>query len=288
MSTAKPEDLIVLHPMSYYHMRFPQGYHMAGLHAHTWVEVMYIESGQCRLTLKQSSVELRKGDLIFLQSECAHRIELQHGDCRILNMEFQAEIVPATCHTARRLDDLPELLPLLYHQQGYFVLPDEEMAGLSILKSLLEEVNLKRWGSTLLIQYQLWALLILVERLRRRLTEEKATSGYIRKVKDYLKTRYADPVNLAEVAQMAGISRNYLHKLFRQEVGCTPNDYLQRIRLERAQVLLVKTDMPLAMIALHVGFSSQQHLHALFRTHLGITPRQYRQGVPIVATETPA
>jgi len=89
--------------------------------------------------------------------------------------------------------------------------------------------------------------------------------------------RYAEPLTVAELARLAGMSVSRFHERFRRETGHTPADRLATIRLDRAADLLRHTRTPIAEIALSVGFSDQSALTRSFRRRRGITPAAFRQ-----------
>jgi len=64
---------------------------------------------------------------------------------------------------------------------------------------------------------------------------------------------------------------------FTRAVATTPHAYLIEIRLQAARHLIEKTDLPLAFIALEIGFAHQSHMGSAFHKHLGITPGDYRR-----------
>jgi len=69
--------------------------------------------------------------------------------------------------------------------------------------------------------------------------------------------------------------RNFA-RVFRREVGATPAQFLERIRLEAAVKLLEETSRSLETIARECGFQSGEHLRLAFARRFGITPGQYR------------
>jgi AraC-like DNA-binding protein len=62
-----------------------------------------------------------------------------------------------------------------------------------------------------------------------------------------------------------------------REFGCSPMEYLMRIRIQHAKLLLVQTEEPIARIAEQVGFRLPSYFSACFQRLEGISPRQYRQ-----------
>ena len=59
-------------------------------------------------------------------------------------------------------------------------------------------------------------------------------------------------------------------------MGVTPNEYLTRLRMEKAEMLLARTDIPIIEISGYVGINSRQYFSFLFKKHTNATPSQYR------------
>jgi AraC family transcriptional regulator len=103
------------------------------------------------------------------------------------------------------------------------------------------------------------------------------TSPQIKRVTDFVQAHLGQNLSLEALAQQSGFSPYYFARLFRQTTGESPHQFVLRQRIERAQQLLKKTDVPLAHVALESGFANQSHLTRAFKQHLGLTPRGYRQ-----------
>jgi AraC family transcriptional regulator len=93
---------------------------------------------------------------------------------------------------------------------------------------------------------------------------------------DYIHTHLDHDLSLAELASTINISPTYFASLFKQAVGIAPHQYVIQKRVERAKLMLSKTDLAIADIALQVGFSSQSHLTQQFKRLTGMTPKQVR------------
>jgi AraC family transcriptional regulator len=98
-----------------------------------------------------------------------------------------------------------------------------------------------------------------------------------RKVDRFLRERLNQPVRPNELAAQIPLSVSYFHRAFKATFGETPRSYLIRLRLERAQELMLATDDPLTRIALACGFANQAQLSKLFRRWLGETPSAWRR-----------
>jgi len=82
------------------------------------------------------------------------------------------------------------------------------------------------------------------------------------------------PLTLAELAGLAGLSIWRFATVFRQQIGVSPHRYICRLRVERAQAL-IREGVPAATAASEAGFYDQSHLSRHFKTICGMTPGQY-------------
>jgi len=94
---------------------------------------------------------------------------------------------------------------------------------------------------------------------------------------DYARAMVDQPLTLAELGGVAGLSPTHLLRLFPQVVGQTPHQYVITTRLERAQQLLRHTERPITDICDAVGFQSLGSFSWLFRRRLGLSPEAYRR-----------
>jgi AraC-like DNA-binding protein len=92
----------------------------------------------------------------------------------------------------------------------------------------------------------------------------------------YLEQNYQDLLPMAELARVTGYGRARLFHLFKQSTGMTPNDYLQRLRVNKARELLTCSTRTVTDIAHATGFSSSQYFSNVFRKYAGTTPSRFR------------
>lgn len=102
------------------------------------------------------------------------------------------------------------------------------------------------------------------------------THSQWQQVSNYINTYLDRDLSLVEIAQVINISPTYFASLFKHATGISPHQYVIQKRVERAKMLLSKTDLAIANIALEVGFSSQSHLNQQFKRFTGMTPKQVR------------
>jgi transcriptional regulator GlxA family with amidase domain len=83
-------------------------------------------------------------------------------------------------------------------------------------------------------------------------------------------------INVSGLADRLHVSRQALLAAFRQELGVTPIDYIQSMRLERAKRLLAKTDLKVSAVARACGYGNEKYFYRRFRELTGHTPGEWR------------
>jgi AraC-like DNA-binding protein len=112
-----------------------------------------------------------------------------------------------------------------------------------------------------------------------QLTRTRATppDAVVVAAEHYLRQHSDETLRMSEVARLLGMSRARLFDHFKRGTGMTPNDYLLRVRIEKARKMLVRPATTVTDTAFETGFSSSQYFSTVFRKYTGQTPREYRQ-----------
>jgi YesN/AraC family two-component response regulator len=112
--------------------------------------------------------------------------------------------------------------------------------------------------------------------LARSKTLGGETQRVVRQAMAYLHEHYMESISLKDAARHVGMSKEYLARCFRQEIGITLVTYLNRYRVHQAQILLEDSEHSLTEIALDVGFASSTYFSRVFRKETGISPSKYK------------
>jgi AraC-like DNA-binding protein len=105
-------------------------------------------------------------------------------------------------------------------------------------------------------------------------------SRHLLRAKDLADARYVEPLDVAQLAAAAGLSRAHFSREFRRAFGESPHGYLLTRRLERAAALLRTTDSSVAEICMSVGLQSVGSFTTSFKRAYGKTPTEYRASFP--------
>jgi transcriptional regulator GlxA family with amidase domain len=141
--------------------------------------------------------------------------------------------------------------------------------------------NIRAWRNPANINLHTRPRLDLIDTLLKQAPAPQAhgglSAGALRRVREYVQVHLSESVDLSMLAGVAGLSVHHFAREFKQSAGVTPHHYLIQRRIERAQQMLVQTELALAEIAYAVGFSDQGHLARHFRGLVGTTPRDFRR-----------
>ncbi len=105
---------------------------------------------------------------------------------------------------------------------------------------------------------------------------EQSADTPVEQAIQYIRSHIGQPISVEELASTVCLSASYFAHMFKRRTGFSPADYVINSRIERAKVLLVRTQKPIAEIAEEVGYSTSGSLINLFVKKVGTSPRQYR------------
>jgi AraC-like DNA-binding protein len=109
--------------------------------------------------------------------------------------------------------------------------------------------------------------------------ESSSESRQLARVLERLHQNFDHPIRLDELCKLANLSARSLHRLFVRHIGENFSDYLGRLRIGRACMLLVETERPISVIASETGFSNLSNFNRRFREARHMTPKEFRRFV---------
>ena len=99
----------------------------------------------------------------------------------------------------------------------------------------------------------------------------------LEKVKNYVDNHFSDPLDLEQIAEIAGLEKSYFSTYFRQKTGVRFHDWLSGIRVNHALSLMSFRDLSITEVAMAVGFQELRTFERAVRKHTGVTPQTIKQ-----------
>jgi two-component system response regulator YesN len=106
-----------------------------------------------------------------------------------------------------------------------------------------------------------------------------STLAYSKHVVDaikYIKQNYDKKMGLSQISKELSINKAYLCRIFKGETGENLTDYLNKVRIDQAKLLLTTTNHKMYEIAEMVGFSNNQHFNSSFKKVTGQNPLMFK------------
>ncbi|MEO1329100.1 MAG: GlxA family transcriptional regulator [Pseudomonadota bacterium] len=126
---------------------------------------------------------------------------------------------------------------------------------------------------------------MLVERVRTTMDRQtsaalfraKSRSRALAEAIEAMERAMDAPLSMIDIAEMVGLTRRQLHRLFREHTGQSPTDFYRDLRLRYARNLLRRTPSKVIDVALASGFGSHSHFSKVYREHFGVSPLKDRR-----------
>lgn len=232
--------------------------------AHGAVEIALVQSGTLHYRIGDREVLVPEGHVMVVPRDVEHTTTFMtpmHGVALWLGEDLVAQISDAMGpETSAKM-----LAP------GAFVAKNGRIA--SLLRVLVEEVTDAGAGHTRSAEAICES--IVIETLRRAPRSKDPTSARdprVRAAIAQMQTSYADTLTVDDLAKTAKMSRFHFSRLFRDEVGDAPYQFLLRVRIARAVELLRGGHHSVTEAALACGFSDFSRFASTFRKHTGKLP----------------
>lgn len=166
----------------------------------------------------------------------------------------------------------------LYVQDGSFHTSGGLSAGMDLALALIEA----DLGSTVALAAARHLVMYMKRpgnqaQFSEPLRAQSRGQGPLARLPEWLLEHLAEDLPVARMADQVYMSERNFRRAFQETFGVAPSRYLERLRLERARLLLTSTRSPVEHVAARVGFDSADAFRRVFRRHYGASPREYRE-----------
>lgn len=243
-------------------------------HWHKEIELIYLRSGSCRLTINDHSFTAHAGDLAICESGAIHysdSYDLENSldfiifDTGLLSPIFQNPGFASPLVTKEEL-------------KAYGI----EEALHSLLRTVAEELAHRSPYYQEIVASSLQTFWFLLKRHHPRLQSDLPPEGKrirmltdLQKLLDYIDSHYADNISLNYAAASMNFSNSYFSRTFKRLMGVNFVTYLNMVRVEQAAYLLRNSESRITDIALNCGFNNIRTFNRVFKEITGYTPSEF-------------
>ena len=250
-----------------------------------FARLYYVVEGTAKIILSNRIIMLRKGYMYFIPAFTLHSYE-----CDSEFFHYYAHIYEDPQNKYLFLEDwaLPEeikaggseevLFQKLYELNPMMKLnasdPSTYDNSSTLASNLLRNKQRPLFNRMMSrgIVYYLLSPFFKTATLRSSVTDDRISTAMT-----YIRNHVSDELCIEKVAESLCVSKNYFIRIFKKETGTTPANFIIRRKIEKAQLLLITSDVPVKQISLLVGFEDFSYFSRVFKKIAGITPNEYRR-----------
>jgi AraC-like DNA-binding protein len=249
-----------------------------------FTRIYYVTEGEAQLHLHDQKVALHPGHLYIIPAYTIHSYE-----CSGLFTHYYLHVCEGFKNEMNVMDlyDFPTEVEAMGDEERLFQhicrqhpsaqLPESDPQAYDNATKFIDYVHRYR-GMSLWEKMELrGAILMLFSRFMREASPRVWTHDErMKQVLAYMHSHIGQSIGIDELADVACVTKPYLIRLFKREFGISPLQYVNKKKVEKAQLLLFSTGKPVKEVAYTLGFGDHSYFIRLFRKITGITPQEYR------------
>ncbi len=258
-------------------------------HWHYFTEMIYIIEGTAFVESNEREFYVSTGDLMLFHARDIHAIyAASHRALRFLVLKFDCNRLSVKSNYTPKLSDILHYARLSGQADVFF--PSDRLHGLPVRDTFelcIREINQKEYGYDVRVHAQLCSLLVEIIRIWQKdgltvgelspIHIGRGTSEHdIETITEYIDAHSHESIKVEALAAICHMSYSHFAKCFKEFYGRSCKEYIEFIRIEKGEELLLFTDSSLSEISQESGFSDCSHFIRTFRKWKGTTPHQYR------------
>ncbi|MCM1023243.1 MAG: AraC family transcriptional regulator [Prevotella sp.] len=253
-------------------------------HWHYFAEFIHMLDGCAEMRCGDVSYTLNKGETIIFHPSAVHSIYSADGNFpRYAVLKFDINRFNLTPAYAPKLSGIFQYAEKIGMKILFDKKESERLECERIWTTCLSEFTGYKYGRDLVLQSNIYELLMNIVRLwldsgmvidSRNIpkTEDCAIENITEYIDDFL----SENLRVADIAEQCGLSYSCFAKKFREQYGMSCKQYIERMRLYKAEEFLLFTDFDLNYISQETGFSDCSHFIKSFKKYKGVTPKRFR------------
>lgn len=265
------------------------------IHTHLHMEIIYVLEGSLSIKVGVSNYTLSAGEFTIINPFELHGLYCTDEPNRICLLEISTQfydpcqegtifVSDYNLYRDGAKDDFPkieEVLRKIFHLHLSAMLAEDNPDGyLPVYSNAFNEEYEKILLRTLINYFELHftsEYFLLSDHKENTLRDNFVQADRLKNILSYFYENYPRKIQLQDVADHTYVNRYHISHLVKSGIGFTFSELLQHIRIEKAEVYLLGTDLPISQIVFELGFSSYRYFNQHFKSLFQMTPNAYRQ-----------
>lgn len=241
---------------------------------HDAYELFSVREGHVDYTIGKECITLRTGDLLFLNSRVPHQTTIHKGTLHfyLLFSEEAEHEKPSSAYFTR------STIPYFHIRAGTPL----NTALTACLAAIRQEYREQAESFDAFIKAEVCRILALLYREGllvnpKYIREARARASRILPALDYIDAHYNEEITLSSLSRLLNLNESYFCRLFKQATQTSFVQYLNYVRICKAEHLLLTTDMNISEICYAVGFSNASYFNRIFKKFKSCSPGLYKR-----------
>lgn len=256
-------------------------------HYHDYIELLYGIDADIDVYINGALYEFKSGDLVIINAKESHSLHFKSSNAYYAVIKVLPEIL---YNGVQSMSEMKYLLPFItVNSKHERVIKTNTFADDFIHKkitNIMSEWNGKDYGYELSIRADILQIFLCVLRYWQNNNIEAVnkfeySDDMIRLIQSVTEYTYQNcaSVTAKSAAEYCNLSYSYFSRSFKQIMNQSFTEYLNYIRISKAERLLSTTQKSISDISDEVGFSTTSYFIELFKKHKQKTPKQYRMNL---------
>jgi len=248
------------------------------LHVHDCLEIGVVLKNELEYRFNDDTYRGRPGDVFLCRPFEPHWSFAQP------DRPFECILILFTPSAVRKIPDGNRLLQPFYTTCGVQpLIPAGTIYAQAISQAAIAAVDVHEKGVDAWLTRQYMHLIDILLQVNQFAKESQSIDDLntppteIAEVIGYMLNHYQRPLDVETLSWQSGMGRTMFFKKFRMLTGLTPNEFLNRLRLQSAMDLLRSTNESVLDLAYASGFQSISSFNKHFKSYTGLSPREYRK-----------
>lgn len=250
------------------------------MHLHNEFEVLRIYEGKTVFYIHDNAYIIEEGDIIFVNSLVPHKTQI-YKDSRAFFVQFSVDISSGdkSMHLSKYLSRF-----INFDNENVVVIKKNDSINEQI-SFLLESIRVENYERKHAYDefikadiHKIIAILFREKIIKSPYSFFKTENvSKIAPVLEYIDTHFSEEIALSDLASLLNVNESYLCRMFKKSVNTSIVQYLNFVRVCKAEKMLLSTDKGISEIAFETGFSSVSYFNRIFKKHKFITPSMYKR-----------
>lgn len=247
-------------------------------HYHDEIELLKVTNGRMSCTVNGVTYEITSGEIAFFNSRAPHSTAfLEDGTSSIL---IQIN------NDAFLNDDIGKYLSrFMNNEENQFILirPNNNLTKklTEYVDNIKNEYIQKELAYEISIKANVYNILTFLYRIKA-LFDVKSIFDFksldkVLPILQFIDENYQEPITLEKISSIVNLNQSYFCRLFKKATNSTLMEYINFVRISKAEKLLSTTENNIVEISLETGFSSVSYFNRTFKRYKNCTPTAYRR-----------